>query len=222
MRGKYFGHTSAKLTSRKFVPEHPMRAGPSNEYTSAGVGSRVNAALPLTYQRKDRFMAEADLTLQRVRELLAYDPGTGHLTWLVPRRGVVREGSIAGSVSARGYRSVKVDGALHSAHRLVWFHVHGRWPANQLDHVNGIRDDNRIANLRECTARENMQNLALRSNNRSGHPGVFWHAARRKWLVLIRVEGQRRYLGYFADPSDAAAAYTTAKAALHAFQPVVR
>lgn len=167
-------------------------------------------------------MAKADLTPQRVRELLAYDPETGYLTWLVSRRGTVRVGDRAGSITLSGYRAIKVDGSLYWAHRLAWLHVHGRWPANQIDHVNGGRDDNRIANLRECTAHENMQNLALKSSNRSGHPGVFWHRVQQKWQVLIRVNGRRQYLGCFTDIDEAAAAYTTAKAVLHSFQPTIR
>ena len=101
-------------------------------------------------------------------------------------------------------------------------YAHGTWPEKQLDHINGIRDDNRLVNLREATPAENQQNRALHPLNTSGHPGVTWNKKERKWHAKIAVANKRYHLGLFDTVEEAAAAYADAKKKHHLFNPEVR
>lgn len=151
------------------------------------------------------------LTASRLRELLDYDHATGHLLWKVARSWNAREHDVAGVVDAsRGYRKIKIEGARHLAHRLVWLHVHGTWPAGLIDHINGRRDDNRIENLREATRQCNAANSKRSKNNSSGFKGVSWHRSDRKWRATISVCGRQIFLGNFETKEYAHAAYLNA------------
>lgn len=165
-------------------------------------------------------IAPSDLTQAALADLLEYRPETGQFVWVKPRRAV-RVGREAGSINSKGYRNLKVAGHLYSAHRLAWFYVHGVWP-EQIDHINGDKDDNRIANLRDCTQAENGQNLAINSRNKVGIPGVFFNNTRNRWQASIQVNGKPRYLGRYKTAEEAGVAYAQAKAKLHTFQPTVR
>ena len=158
------------------------------------------------------------LTQERLRELLHYDPETGVFTWRI-RRGRAAAGRIAGSVRKRsGYVMVRVDRAPCFAHRLVWLYVYGRQPASHIDHINGVACDNRLANLREATCAENQQNLKkARSDNKCGLLGVSWSAQHRKWKSQIHINRRQIFLGHFATPEEAHAAYLAAKAIHHPF-----
>jgi hypothetical protein len=130
--------------------------------------------------------------------------------------------SVAGGLSTCGYRRINIDRRLYQAHRLAWLYVHGRWPIVELDHINGVRDDNRLANLREATRAQNNQNLSQRSDNKSGHVGASFHKQTRRWKAQIQVGGQTRHLGLYATPEAAHDAYLAAKAEMHTFQPALR
>lgn len=138
------------------------------------------------------------LTISRLKEMLEYNPLTGVFTW----RKTASSRSPAGSKPVRkdqdGYLMVMLDGKNYRQHRLAWFYVHGLWPANQLDHINGVRDDNRIANLRECDEQNNNRNRSISRNNKSGASGV--HFQQNKWMVRIRTDrNTRMFFGYFDD-----------------------
>ena len=163
-----------------------------------------------------------DLTAERLRELLSYDPATGVFRWKVKKAQRINVGDIAGSLNSKGYLLIRIDNRNYRAHRLAWLHVHGEWPKNQLDHRNGVRPGNWIENLREATQAENNQNLALRRDNKSGHPGVGWSVRSHKWEAHIRVSGRKHHIGYFDHISDAVNARADAKADLHKFQPTHR
>lgn len=116
----------------------------------------VPAAEPPKYVTHDepkrthlRNMARSTLTVERVRELLNYDPDTGWLTWRVRRPGAAPMGERAGAALKTGYRYVCVDGTLVSDSHLAWLHSYGRWPASRLYRRNGVPDDNRLVNLYE-------------------------------------------------------------------------
>lgn len=148
------------------------------------------------------------LTAERLREVLDYDPGTGVFRWRVSRPGV-HAGTVAGSVSAsQGYRFIWVNRSKYSAHRLAWLHAYGVWPAGELDHRNWVRDDNRLANLREATGAQNSQ-------NRRGCAGFY--PSGRGWRATIMVDGKSHNLGTFDTPEEASAAYVAAKKDLHPF-----
>jgi hypothetical protein len=153
---------------------------------------------------------------------LNYDPVTGVFTWVISPARNVRVGAVAGSLRKDGYRHIKIDGKLHLAHRIAWFFVHGNWPVNQIDHINGIKDDNRISNLRLATSAENHQNRGKQRNNTSGYTGVNWDKPAGKWRAEIIVNGKLTYLGVFSDKEEAKQVREDAKAKYHGFNPVQR
>ena len=137
---------------------------------------------------------------------LSYDRETGKFTAL-KRSGRRSAGAELGYTRPDGYRMLSVAGRWYYAHRLAWFLCTGSWPAEEIDHINGDRADNRIANLRECTRSENMRNTPKK--------GVCFHKTQRKWLASIRLNGKREHLGSFNAEQEALAAYQEAADRLH-------
>ena len=154
-----------------------------------------------------------NLTVERLREVLRYEPGTGKFIRLVSNSNRARAGSITGSPAVDGSIVVHIDGKLYRAHRLAWLYVHGRWPVAEIDHVNGDPADNRVANLRESTRTENMRNVRMHRDCGSGLKGAY--RDKKKWKSSIMVDGVHRYLGAFDPPEDAHAAYCRAATTLH-------
>ena len=91
----------------------------------------------------------------------------------------------------------------------------GKWPENDIDHINVARGDNRFSNLREATRSENLRNRGAQKNNTSGFKGVSWQKSSRKWDARINIHGKVVHLGYFDDPEDAYQAYCQAAKELH-------
>lgn len=168
-------------------------------------------------------MAEANVSVERLREAFAYDPTTGVLTWLISRRGQARPGDVAGCVN-HGYRVTKIDQQVLMVHRVAWALTHGRWPAADIDHIDGDPSNNRLSNLREATRGQNMQNRrGAQRNSRSGVIGV-WKAKKdlsKPWKAVIVVDRRAQHLGYFASKEEASSAYLAAKKAVHPFQTFV-
>ena len=148
------------------------------------------------------------LTAEKLREQLHYDPATGVFTRRVARANNTKVGDIAGSRNDEGYVVVKVLSHSYRAHRLAWLHVYGVWPQNPLDHINGIRDDNRIENLRAATHTENLRNAKKRKNTRCALKGVNFNKGR--FRAIITVASKRIHLGYYDTEEDAHAAYMAA------------
>lgn len=153
------------------------------------------------------------LTVERVRHLLAYDPVDGVLRWkpvddLNPR---VFPGQIAGSTNGRGYVHVSVDGHLYFVHRLIWFHVFGEWPKDQIDHKDLDKTNNRLDNLREANNSQNNTNVVC--TNVLGIKGV--SKIGKRWKASIGKDGRTHYLGVFNTPEAAHAAYMEAAVRLH-------
>jgi hypothetical protein len=164
-----------------------------------------------------------DLTQDRLRDALRYDSESGEFIWNIPSRYKPELiGAKAGSVSRYGYIEIRIGRRLYKAHRLAWLYVHGRWPDDALDHIDGNRQNNRIANLREASYAENSQNHSLRRNNSSGHQGVCFDALRGKWVAQLNV-GKRNVLRKrYAAKDEAISAYLDAKRMFHKFNPVPR
>ena len=162
-----------------------------------------------------------ELTAERLKELLSYDPETGVFRHLITRSGV-RCGQVAGSRDKKGYVRLHIDGKKYFAHRVAWFYVHGLWPAHQVDHRNGINDANWIDNLRDATNAQNQQNSKLRRDNKARRIGVSWDSRRQKWRAQIRLRKKDYWLGYFQSEESASQAYAEAKQKLHSFQPTIR
>lgn len=161
-----------------------------------------------------------DFDQKRVQGLFDYDPETGLLRWRVRQREEfpsTREwaawngkcaGKIAGSKSGRGYRAVKWDGVLSYAHRVIWVYVYGEYP-DCIDHINGIKDDNRITNLRNVSHVDNMRNQRMHRVNTSGVTGVV--RLGDKWTARIKTYDRNHYLGIFENKEDAIAARKAAE-----------
>jgi hypothetical protein len=148
------------------------------------------------------------LTQQRLKEVLHYNPKTGVFTW-------IKNSNIASSKSPHGYLRVYVDGTSFYQHRLAWFYVNGCWPENEIDHINGVRTDNRINNIRLATRSENEMNTKMRSDNSSGVKGVSWYASRGRWVAEIRLQGKNIWLGQFEELKDAENAIRKARPKIH-------
>lgn len=153
------------------------------------------------------------LTAARVRELLIYDPETGAFIHRVGRGGQLA-GSRAGTQASNGYRNIYVDRRLYREHRLAWLYTHGEWPAHQIDHINGVRDDNRLANLREATPQQNHFNTPSLGGT-SRFKGVSYDKERGRWAAYIKAGDVRKNLGRFHSEEDASAAYQAAASRLH-------
>jgi hypothetical protein len=159
------------------------------------------------------------ITQERLKELFNYDKTTGNLVWKVDRGTNKTRGKVAGSVNGSGYISIKIENRHNLAHRLVWLWHHGYMPTHEIDHINGVRHDNRIKNLREATCAENAQNQRkAQSHNGSGYLGV--HRHKGGWESTIVINKQKIYIGLFQTPEAAHAAYLAKKRELHPFQTI--
>lgn len=147
------------------------------------------------------------VTRERVLELFNYDPETGIFMWKARRQGI-RNGGCAGSLNSLGHRQIRVDGCLYLAQRLAWLVVYGTWPRDQIDHINGVKDDNRITNLREATHAETKRNSGRHVDNTSGFKGVSYFKRAKKFQAYCNDRhGTQIRLGYFSTAEDAARAY---------------
>ena len=157
--------------------------------------------------------------LEYLKTLFDVDLTTGKVTWRVHRRshaGVVRPGVEAGWMLKGGYRYLTVDQRDIGAHRFVWAVGTGAWPKGHIDHINGIRNDNRFCNLREATQAENNQNHhGMRSNNTSGVKGVHFDKKRGKWLAQISANRKHVHLGRFDTIEQATEAIRAGRAKYH-------
>jgi hypothetical protein len=163
-----------------------------------------------------------------LRKLLRYEPDTGKLFWRERTREMFATKNSFGTWNTKfankeaftakdtkGYLQGGINGSLFKAHRVAWVVFYGAWPKKQIDHINCIRDDNRILNLREATNQQNGFNRNAPSSNTSGFKGVHWNKKDKKWQAHIRVSGKRKHLGYFDCPEVAAAAYEVAAQKYH-------
>lgn len=168
--------------------------------------------------------------ISTLRKLLRYDPETGSLFWrerdlsLFPRAQVGRTWNTryAGkeamtALETNGYRQGKIMGEYWQAHRAAWAIAHGYVPTF-VDHINGIRADNRLANLRDVSCTENNCNARIRSDNKSGVMGVTPDARSGKWRASIKRDGKFQSLGLH-DTVEAAAAVRRAAQERLGFHP---
>jgi hypothetical protein len=101
-----------------------------------------------------------NITQEYLKSILSYDQGTGVFTWLLKTSNRVKVGMQAGTLRNNGYLKINLNGQLYYVHRLAWLYVTGEWPKNNIDHINGAKDDNRWVNLREATHSQNNRNRA--------------------------------------------------------------
>ena len=172
----------------------------------------------MTTIKQKQLLKESLLDASRVRDLLSYDDATGEFRWKVRLARAVPAGSLAGCLLDNGYRSIAIQGYTYKSHRLAWLHVHGVWPTEDIDHINGDKADNRLCNLRQATRHENMQNLSVGKANSTGYVGVSFRRRSQRWQAYITLARKRVHLGFFASVELAVSARATAKAKFHAFQ----
>jgi len=153
--------------------------------------------------------------VQRVRDVLHYDPATGIFVWRVTLSNRAPAGAVAGSERKDGYRLIAIDGQRYLAHRLAWLYVHGVWPTMDLDHVDRHPANNRLTNLRQATRSGNQQNMRLSQRSSVGLAGVSRNG--RRWQAAIQLSGRQHHLGTFDAPEEAHAVYLAAKRELHPF-----
>lgn len=143
------------------------------------------------------------LTQKRLKELLDYNPNTGQFTWTNPPSFRMKSGDKAGTKMTAGYTKICVDSTEYYTHRLAWLYVFGCFPKQQIDHINHVRDDNRLSNLRLADDKTNSKNMSKPRNNTSGCMGVGWDTYTDKWLAYIGIDGKHINLGRFDNIDDA-------------------
>lgn len=124
-------------------------------------------------------------------QLLDYDPDTGLFTWKVDRGGRAKAGSSAGYRASGGYIQIRINYTAHLAHRLAWIYVNGEPPHYLIDHRNGIRNDNRISNLRQCNNSQNQFNSGNRGKTNTGIKGISFIDGKGVFRVQIRAHGSK-------------------------------
>ena len=155
------------------------------------------------------------LTQEFLRHLLDYNPDTGVLTWRAKPSQGIKIGRQAGTPTSEGYLALQINKKKMYAHRAIWLHVHGVWPAEEIDHINRNRADNRLVNLRAATRLENSHNTGKHVTNTSGHKGVTFHRRNKQWQVQLSANNKTFYVGQFAQLTDAVQARAIAEIFLH-------
>lgn len=143
------------------------------------------------------------MTQEQLKLLLRYEPDTGLFFWKASR-GAGKINGVAGTIDSDKYRVIGVNGKYHKAHRLAWLYVYGIFPNDKIDHINGVRDDNRILNLRQASQKQNSENIKIYSNNKSGYRGVHFNKPTKSWKAYIRHNKKLKHLGLFKTAEEAA------------------
>jgi len=152
-------------------------------------------------------LAKERASIAELQRIVAYDPATGILTWLIRPAVNVPIGSEAGSLDGQGYKHFQYKGVIYPCHQVAWALKHGRWPCRGIDHRDGGRSNNQAANLREASQSQNAANRKMHPNNKAGLKGVRYKHG--KWEASIWL-GKSVYLGRFGTKAEAHAAYVDA------------
>lgn len=152
------------------------------------------------------------LTQEQVQSELNYNPETGIFTRKT-KSLKYNIGDVVGC-NCNGYTYICCNKKNRYAHRLAWLYVYGYIP-KYIDHVNGNKKDNRIANLRETTISQNMHNSKKPKNNTSGIKGVYFHKKSQKWMGRVYINYKCIYLGIFQNIDDAKKAVMIARKEHH-------
>ena len=160
-----------------------------------------------------------------LRKLLRYEAETGKLFWrerpceMFPSKQSWKTWNTKHANSealkakdAKGYKHGQVLNKHYMTHRVVWALVHGAWPNEQIDHINGDKSDNRIFNLRDVSHAVNAKNLKKSAANTSGSTGVSWMPSKKCWRAEICVDGRRMHIGVFKSLEEAKVARADADA----------
>lgn len=160
--------------------------------------------------------AKADITPEMLRQLLRYEPETGMLYWkprplnMFPNERMGRiwntrfAGKEAGAMMTTGYSLIRLWMKPFLAHRIIWMLEYGAWPTGEIDHIDGVRNNNALVNLRDVSHHENTKNLRPRSGTTSGVNGVRFDEKSKRWNSYICLDGKSKFLGSFPNLEEAA------------------
>lgn len=173
---------------------------------SAELNTELGPAINSPYRPvllADLFDADTErgILIWKSRPVELFSSKNAFAAWNARYAGVVA----LASVDSHGYHAGAIFCRLARAHRVLFAMYHGHWPVAHIDHLNGIRSDNRAENLRDVSQSENNKNATIRADNASGVTGVMWHNRRQKWQAQIRSSGKTTHIGYFTDLAEATA-----------------
>lgn len=156
-----------------------------------------------------------DLTQTLLKNLFTYDEKTGNFIRNKSNRNV-RAGEVAGYTNPTGYVKIHIFNKIYAAHRLVFTYLYDAIPDGEVDHINGIKSDNRLSNLRIVKRQGNQENTRrARASNECGYLGVSFHKRVGKWQSQIQIAGKKKHIGYFDNPKSAHEAYLIEKRKSH-------
>ena len=147
-------------------------------------------------------LVDNKFTQKELKRQLHYNPDSGVFIWRIFKNGCVQRGDIAGTLNNE-YIRIKIDSKNYSAHRLAWLYMYGEFPKKCIDHINRIKDDNRISNLRDVSLSINQRNRRLNKNNKAGYRGIYFNKKISKWIAQIKVNNVSTNLGGFKYKKDA-------------------
>jgi HNH endonuclease len=149
------------------------------------------------------------INIKHLKSALSYDEKLGHLYW-------IKTGKRAGCEHSSGYRMIGIKGKKYKEHRIIWLFFYGQHPTFDVDHINRVKNDNRIINLRKANEMQNAQNMVkAQSHSKTGVLGV--SPSKYGFVSSIQVNGIKKYLGRFKTIQEAEKVYLSAKKELHTF-----
>lgn len=145
--------------------------------------------------------SKEDLTQELIAKVLKYDALSGTLIWIsnLHSKRVVPNSRAGSLVKSTGYRNISLFGRTYLEHQLIWFICNGVWPKGQIDHINQIRDDNRIVNLRDVSKADNARNRSRNPNSKLGEHGIWFNIRTNKYVAEITLNGKKVYQKSFDD-----------------------
>jgi hypothetical protein len=157
--------------------------------------------------------------VELLKELFDYDPLTGLLRWKKRTAQRIKVGAVAGCRSTGGYVTIAINGRKYQAHRICWaiYYNEQLTPDEEIDHIYGITDDNRISELRKSNRQDQGYNTKQYKNNTSGHRGVFWNTKRPAWVAYVTINYKQVVLGRFKTKEEAIEARIKAEKDLNIF-----
>ncbi len=146
---------------------------------------------------------EVELTQDRLKEVIRYSSDSGYFFWIKRNSNRIKVGDKAGHLRRDGYLDIKIDNNLYLSHRLACLYMTGKFPIDQMDHIDRVKINNKWSNLREVSNKENCRNQSTPKNSRSGITGVGWHKQSGTWRACIHLDGKKKHLGSFKNIEDA-------------------
>lgn len=154
------------------------------------------------------------LTQELLKEHLHYNLDTGVFTWIKGNGKSVNAGDEVHTTDKFGYKLIRIFGKNFKQHRLAFLYMTDDVPAI-VDHINGIKGDNRWCNLRKANTFTNQQNKRLQKNNRFGMKGVYYRKDRKMYQATIQVNKLSMRVGSYKTPEEAHIAYCFAALEYH-------